>query len=115
MNWEEIKTTVITFFQTSGLNILKAIGILLIGLVAIKIIVTIIKKVFRKTKMEKAAQGFLTSIIKVVLYLVLLFVIASVLGINTTNGLFWFLKCILPAWVHAKLPQSYLTLWDPMD
>ena len=85
MNWEEIKTTGITFFQTSGLNILKAIGILLIGLVAIKIIVTITKKVFRKTKMEKAAQGFLTSIIKVVLYLVLLFVIASVLGINTTG------------------------------
>ena len=39
----------------------------------------------------------------------------AVLGINTTNGLFWFLKCILPAWVHAKLLQSYLTLWDPMD
>ena len=39
----------------------------------------------------------------------------AVLGINTTNGLFWFLKCILPAWVHAKLLQSDLTLWDPVD
>ena len=39
----------------------------------------------------------------------------AVLGINTTNGLFWFLKCILPAWVHAKLLQSDLTLWDSVD
>src|SRR5574344_23102 len=85
MNWEQIKTNVITFFQTSGLNILKAIGALILGIIAIKIVVAIVRKVLRKTTMERATQGFLCSVIKVVLDLCLIFVLAQMLGINTTG------------------------------
>ena len=85
MDWEAFWNKILNFFQTTGLNILYAILALLLGIILIKIIIRLFKRVFAKTKMEKATQGFLSSTIKVLLYICLIFVIAQILNINTTG------------------------------
>ncbi len=85
MDWEAFWNKILNFFQTTGLNILYAILALLLGIILIKVIIRLFKRVFAKTKMEKATQGFLSSTIKVLLYICLIFVIAQILNINTTG------------------------------
>ncbi|HAJ78014.1 MAG TPA: hypothetical protein DCO89_03005 [Clostridiales bacterium] len=87
MDWEAIKNKIISFFQNSGLNILYAILAFVAGLVFVKLIVLALKRIFSRTKMEKVTQGFFVSTIRVLLYVCLVFVIAQILGINTTGFL----------------------------
>ena len=106
MDWEGIKNNIINFFQTSGLNILYAILAFFVGLVVVKFIIAIIRRIFAKSKMEKATQGFFVSTIKVLLYVCLIFVIAQILGISTTG----FLAIISTAGVAISLAlQSSLS------
>lgn len=85
MNWEEIGNAITNFFKTSGVDILKAIAIFFVGVLVIKVLLSFVKNIFKNSKMEKATQGFLIQVIRIVLYLLLMFVLASVLGINTTG------------------------------
>lgn len=85
MNWKEIWNEILNFLQTTGLNILKALGLFLFGVILINFLIRIIKKSLAKSKMEKIVQGFLSSIIKVAMYVLLIYMLAQILGIST-NG-----------------------------
>ena len=85
MDWQAIWDKILNFFQTTGIQILYAILALFVGIMFIKIAVSLFKRLFAKTKMEKATQGFLASTVKVLLYVCLIFVIAQILSINTTG------------------------------
>lgn len=87
MNWEEIWNKILNFLQTSGLNILKALCLFLIGAIVIKLIVKLIKSSFAKSKMEKIVQGFLCSLIKITLYILLVYMCAQILGVSTSGFL----------------------------
>ena len=85
MTWDDIWNTIVEFFRTSGLQIVYAILVLIIGLILIKIINKIVQKALGKTKMERITQGFIRSIVKVLLYAVLIFAVLQMFGIPITG------------------------------
>ncbi len=85
MNWDEIWNSIATFFTEKGLYILGAIATLIIGYFVLKIVFSIIKKALSKSKMATITQGFLLSVIKVLMYVMLFVVVLQVLGIPMTG------------------------------
>lgn len=85
MTWDDIWNTIVEFFRTSGLQIVYAILVLIIGLILIKIINKIVQKALARTKMERITQGFIRSIVKVLLYAVLIFAVLQMFGIPITG------------------------------
>ncbi|MBQ3047737.1 MAG: mechanosensitive ion channel [Clostridia bacterium] len=69
-NWQPIVTT---------------LAIIIFGLIIVKVILAVIKRQLAKTKMDRAVQGFIVSILKFVLYLILIFCIIASLGISVTG------------------------------
>jgi small conductance mechanosensitive channel len=66
-------------------SLLPALAILIIGLIIVKLVIAVINKVLLKTKLEKAALTLIRSVIRVVLYLLLVLIVASALGIDVTG------------------------------
>ena len=58
---------------------------LVVGMILIRIIVTIVNRMLKKSKLEKGAHGLIRSVIRIVLYLLLLLACASALGIDVTG------------------------------
>ena len=80
------------FFESVGnwfLNnwqpIVTTLAIIIFGLIIVKVILALLRRQLGKTKLDKAVQGFVISILKFVLYLVLIFCIISSLGISVTG------------------------------
>jgi small conductance mechanosensitive channel len=59
--------------------------ILIVGVVVIRIVMTIVNKALAKSKMEKAAAGLIRSVLRTVLYLLLGLMAASKLGFDVTG------------------------------
>ena len=73
-------------FSMNALSkVLPALILLVIGLLAIRIILSIVKKVLDSSRLEKAAHGLIKSLIRVVLYLLLGLIVADKLGIDVTG------------------------------
>lgn len=85
MDWAGIWQSIKDFFASNYMNIIKFVAILVIGIVLIKLSLNMIKRIMNKTKMEKVAQGFIVNIIKFCLYLILVLILLSVIGISL-NG-----------------------------
>lgn len=66
-------------------NLLAALILLVIGILAIRIIMVILKRGLAKTKLEKAAHTLITSLTSVVLYILLGLSVASAIGIDVTG------------------------------
>lgn len=67
-------------------HIIPAVIILVIGILVIRLITVIIKKVLERSKMEKAAHTLILSFTRVILYLLLSLVVATSLGIDVTGA-----------------------------
>ena len=80
MNWESIWNTIKDFFSKNIWNILIFIAVLVVGIIAVKLLMNILRRILNKTKMEKIAQNFLLAVIKLGLYLIL------ILMLNTNSG-----------------------------
>lgn len=64
---------------------LPFILILIAGVIGIKIVKTVIKKILAKSKLEKAAHSLINSLVSAVLYLLLALMAVSKLGIDITG------------------------------
>ena len=76
--------TTVNFFRGNVWNIVTFIAVLVLGVVAIKLLLNIMKRLFRRTHLEPIAVGFIMAIIKFLLYLVLVIVLLEILGIGIT-------------------------------
>lgn len=85
MDWNKIWNSIVDFFKTNGWGIVKFFAVLLIGIILIKILLNVMRSVLNKTKMEKIAQQFIMTAIKLVLYLVLILALLSIIGIQVTG------------------------------
>ena len=83
MNW----TKIWNFFKANVWNIVLFFAVLLIGIILVKVIINIIRRILNKTKMEKIAVGFVIGVLKVVLYLCLVLILLSIIGIEVTGVL----------------------------
>lgn len=96
MDWNQIWNDIVAFFETNVWNIILFFAVLFLGIIVIKIVINITKRILNKTRIEKIALGFVIGIIKVVLYLCLVLGLLSIIGIQIT-GLITALSALLLA------------------
>ena len=85
MDWEKIWSDIVNYFKSNAWNILFFFVILILGIIIIKILMAVLRKVLSKTKMEKIAQHFLCTAIKFCLWLALILILLSQIGIQITG------------------------------
>ncbi len=95
MDWVKIWNDICNYFKTNVWNIVWFFAILVIGIIAIKILLAVVRKILKHTKMEKIAQQFICTILKFVLWLLLILLLLSQLGIEVTGILTAFSAVIL--------------------
>ena len=83
--WNEIVAFFSRFTSDGGLTIVRTIAFALLGLVILKIVRMIVRRVALKSRLDNAAATFVISVITVILYVVLVIVVASSLGISTAG------------------------------
>ena len=66
-------------------KLLPAVILLVIGILVIRIVMTILQKFLDKSKLEKAAHSLIKSLAKVAMYLLLGLAVASKMGIDVTG------------------------------
>ncbi len=84
MSGSEFLNSVKNFFSGHVFNIILFFAVLVFGVIAVKIIINIVRRIFAKSRMEKIAQQFIVTVIKVLLYLVLVLVLLSLAGVKIT-------------------------------
>lgn len=92
---KEIKPGVIEEYISSlpeklfpfGIKVLLALVVLLIGFELIKLLRKILKKSLSRASIELGTIQFLDSCVKIILYVVLIFLLASWFGIDTTSAI----------------------------
>ena len=96
MDWNGLWQNIQNFFVNIVWNIVWFVTILLLGIIFIKLLLNILRRIFNRTKMEKIAQNFLLAIIKFCLYLILVLVLRSVVGVQI-SGIITALSAVLLA------------------
>lgn len=96
MDWAKLWNDIVSYFQTNIWNIVFFFAILIVGIIVIKLLMMAVRKILSKTKMEKIAQQFLCTILKFVLWLVLLLLLLGQLGVEIT-GLLTALSAVILA------------------
>ncbi len=96
MDWNAIWDSIKNFFTSNGWKILAFFAVLILGIIVVKIIINITRRILGKTKMERIAQQFLVGALKLVLYLVLVLILLSMIGVQVT-GIITALSAILLA------------------
>ena len=66
-------------------TVVKAVVMLVIGILAIRIVMKVLKTTLERSKLEKAAHSLITSLAKVALYVLLGLIVASSLGIDVSS------------------------------
>ena len=85
MDWNKIWTSITSFFTNNFWNIVIWFAVLFIGVIVVKIMLNIIRKIMNKTKMEKVTQSFLYNIVKFLFYLVLILILLNMIGVEMTG------------------------------
>ena len=85
MNWEQIWNSIVNFFSNNIWNIVSFVLVFAFGLLAVKILINIIRRLFAKTKLEKITQNFLMAFIKLALYLIWVLTLLGMLGVQITG------------------------------
>ena len=85
MDWNAIWQDIKDFFTGNGWAILGFFVTLIVGFIVVKLLIKLCKKLLAKTKMERIAQKFILSIIKVALYLIWILILLAELGISITG------------------------------
>lgn len=85
MNWNKIWNSIVDFFEGNIWTIVAFFATLFIGIIVIKLIINIVTKIFTKAKVEKIALQFIRTTIKFILYLVLVLMLLSIVGIQISG------------------------------
>lgn len=84
-DWNTFWTKALEIGKTIGLKLLEVIGIFILGYIAIKIVIKVLRKIFEKSKMPKVTYKFVLSFVKFCLYLLLVIILCQVVGIPITG------------------------------
>lgn len=83
MDWNEFWNKIKTFFTgATGLAIIKFVAVFVIGIIVVKILINIVRRIIGKTKMDKIAQNFIVVILKFLLYLIWVLALLGSVGVN---------------------------------
>jgi len=81
MIWEDIKN----FLANAGFDLLRGLGILIVGFILVRWIMKLIERYEKKLKMEPTLKGFLKTVIRVLLYVLVIMTAANTMGIPLTS------------------------------
>ena len=84
MDWQKLWNDIKTFFSNNWLNMIWFVLALVLGIILIKIICGLLSKGLAK-KMDRIVSNFIVVIVKFCLCMVLVFVLAGIMNINTTG------------------------------
>lgn len=84
MDWQKLWNDIKTFFSNNWLNMIWFVLALVLGIILIKIICSLLSKGLAK-KMDRIVSNFIVVIVKFCLCMVLVFVLAGIMNINTTG------------------------------
>ena len=84
MNFEEIWNSILLFFKESGWSIVIFLAVLIVGVIIVRALCYGLNRLLRKSKMEKTLIGFVVTVCRFVLYLVLVFILAGIMQIDMT-------------------------------
>ena len=79
--WNDI----VNFFNNNVWDIILFFAVLVIGTIVVKILLNISRRMLKRTKIEGITQGFLMAFIKITLYLILILMLLSVIGIQVSG------------------------------
>lgn len=82
---KEFFNSIGNWFLNNWQPIVKTLAIVILGVIIVRIVLAIIKRQLAKTKLDKSVQGFVCSISKFVLYLILIFTVIASLGVSITG------------------------------
>ncbi len=82
---QEFWDRIVNFFKGVGVNFLYGLVILVVGLIAVKIIKTVIRAIFKRRKKDEAMTHFVVSLIDVILKIVVFVSALATMGVNTTS------------------------------
>ena len=83
--WQTLQNWAVTQGAAVASRILFAVVIAVIGILAIRVLMKIVDTALRKSKLEKAAHSLIKTLIRTVLYILLVLTLASSLGIDITG------------------------------
>ncbi len=85
--FEKIWNSVVTWFidDRGWAAVLTCVLVALLGLVVIKIVLSIARKIINRTKMKGLAGSFLITILKILLFFIYIIAIMKTLGIDTSG------------------------------
>lgn len=81
--WNSLVNWFIT--ERGWLHIVIAVAVILIGLIVLKIVLSVTRKLVNKTRLKGIAGDFILTILKVVLVFIYLIIVLRILGIDTTS------------------------------
>lgn len=84
MDWQKLWNDIKTFFSNNWLNMIWFVLALVLGIILIKIICGLLSMGLAK-KMDRIVSNFIVVIVKFCLCMVLVFVLAGIMNINTTG------------------------------
>jgi len=85
MDWNKIWTSITDFFTNNFWNIVVFFATLFVGIIVVKILLNMSKRLLAKTKIERVTQAFLHHIIKFCLYLILILILLNVIGVSISG------------------------------
>lgn len=85
LTWESIVNAIDGFFAEYGLRIVVALLLLVVGIILVKLFNKLIKKLINKTRLAPITKSFLCSIVKGLLYFLLLLIVCQVAGIPVSG------------------------------
>ena len=71
--------------ERGWMHIVIAVAVILVGLIVLKIVLSVSRKLVNKTKLKGIAGDFILTILKVVLVFIYLIIVLRILGIDTTS------------------------------
>lgn len=85
MDWHKLWDNIGDWFASAGVDILKAVLALVFGIIAVKVLLAILNRALTRSKLEKVAARFIIAVTKFILYLMVAYVMASMIGIPLTG------------------------------
>ena len=85
MTFEEVWASVTAFLAETGWRIFEVLAVLVLGVIIIKIILRLLKAAFLKSPVDNSVSGFILSVLRVVFYVVLAFIVANMMNIPLTS------------------------------
>lgn len=102
MSFNDLIKNISNFFVNYWVNIVVCLGILIIGGILIKLLAKLLMKIIYGTKIDNASGSFVVALLRIVLWIVLIFACARVLGIEGNSFLVAFSSVALAIGLALK-------------